>query len=100
MSCMSKTKPSHWLRDRRTATEAIRQEADRVGSITQLERDLSLSKNHLHVVLGKDSRGFNLFNCEKIRSTLGIPVAATMFRHERICDVMKEELRGAPRGRR
>ena len=90
---MAKPKRVHpWVGDQRTATEILMDAVRKQGSIPALERSIGLSKGHLRLVLADDDRGFGVIPALKIRTALGIPLAALTLRHEPIGQVMDAEL--------
>ena len=89
---MKKIKPT---KDTRTFDEFIRDAAEEAGAVRRLEFDCGLTYGVLKTILAHPERRPSEATAVLILKYTGCPVAAQIRRHERICDVMADELRGA-----
>ncbi len=88
-------KQSQWLRQNLTATQYVEGIVEAQGSMIAVDRLAGLCNGHIKVWLGNPERQLSKDSMEKLRSAYGIPVAALIFRHVPIRQVMKAELHSA-----
>ncbi len=76
-------------RDKRTGLEFIRDWVDGFDSQSDAARSVPMKPAHLRIWMWDADRNFGSEVARKLARAIGVPLEVVLFKHERICDVLK-----------
>lgn len=88
---MGKLRRIDWRREWRTGTQVLEDECEAAGSRTALALELGLSESYFRMLLGGGGNISGDVARIIFASRIGLPVAASLYRHEPVKDVLKAQ---------